>query len=154
MSHKLASRLDVVVPSATLAINAKAVAEMATIDGARAIHLEKEIGSLEKGKKADLILISLDEPNAVPMYDVYAAIAYALKGSDVKTVIIGGAPADEKLKLSVGSLKCKVFATYGMTETISHIALQKLNGADRQDYFQVLPGISIQTDQQGCLTIH
>ena len=75
------------------------------------------------------------------------------KLNELKTVIIGGAPADEKLKLSVGSLKCKVFATYGMTETISHIALQKLNGADRQDYFQVLPGISIQTDQQGCLTI-
>jgi 5-methylthioadenosine/S-adenosylhomocysteine deaminase len=63
---------------------------MATIDGARALHLEKEIGSLEKGKKADMVLISLDEPNAVPMYDVYAQIAYALKGSDVETVIIGG----------------------------------------------------------------
>ena len=46
--------------------------EMATIDGARALHMEKEIGSLEAGKKADLILISLDEPNAVPMYDIYA----------------------------------------------------------------------------------
>ena len=63
---------------------------MATIDGARAVHLEKEIGSLEAGKKADLILISLNEPNAVPMYDIYAQIAYSLKGSDVETVIIGG----------------------------------------------------------------
>jgi 5-methylthioadenosine/S-adenosylhomocysteine deaminase len=52
--------------------------------------MEKEIGSLEKGKKADVILISLDEPNAVPMFDVYAAIAYALKASDVQTVVIGG----------------------------------------------------------------
>jgi 5-methylthioadenosine/S-adenosylhomocysteine deaminase len=73
-----------------LALNAKAVVEMATIDGARALHLDKEIGSLEPGKKADLILISLDEPNAVPMYDVYAQLAYALKGSDVQTVVIGG----------------------------------------------------------------
>ena len=73
-----------------LALNAKAVVEMATIDGARAIHIEKEIGSLEAGKKADLILISLDEPNAVPMYDIYAQIAYSLKGSDVETVVIGG----------------------------------------------------------------
>jgi 5-methylthioadenosine/S-adenosylhomocysteine deaminase len=63
---------------------------MATIDGARALHMEKEIGSLEKGKKADLILIGLDEPNAVPMYDVYAQIAYSLKASDVETVMIGG----------------------------------------------------------------
>ena len=73
-----------------LALNAKAVVEMATFEGARALHLDKEIGSLERGKKADLILISLDEPNAVPMYDVYAQLAYALKGSDVQTVLIGG----------------------------------------------------------------
>jgi 5-methylthioadenosine/S-adenosylhomocysteine deaminase len=52
--------------------------------------MEKEIGSLEPGKKADLIVISLDKPNAVPMYDIYAQIAYALKGSDVETVVIGG----------------------------------------------------------------
>ena len=63
---------------------------MATIDGARAIHLEKEIGSLEPGKKADMILISLTKPHAVPMYEIYAQIAYSLKGSDVATVIIGG----------------------------------------------------------------
>jgi 5-methylthioadenosine/S-adenosylhomocysteine deaminase len=73
-----------------LALNAKAVIEMATIDGARALHMEKEIGSLERGKKADLILIGLDAPNAVPMFDVYAQIAYALKASDVETVVIGG----------------------------------------------------------------
>jgi 5-methylthioadenosine/S-adenosylhomocysteine deaminase len=73
-----------------LAMNAKAVVEMATIEGARAIHLEKEIGSLESGKKADVILIDLDKPNAVPIYDIYAALAYALKGSDVRTVVIGG----------------------------------------------------------------
>jgi 5-methylthioadenosine/S-adenosylhomocysteine deaminase len=73
-----------------LALNAKAVVEMATIEGARALHMEKEIGSLEAGKKADFILISLDEPHAVPMYDIYAQLAYALKGSDVETVFIGG----------------------------------------------------------------
>jgi 5-methylthioadenosine/S-adenosylhomocysteine deaminase len=64
--------------------------EMATIDGAKALHMEKEIGSLEAGKKADVIVISLNEPNAVPMYDVYAQLAYALKGNDVETVVIGG----------------------------------------------------------------
>jgi 5-methylthioadenosine/S-adenosylhomocysteine deaminase len=86
----LAAKLAKITKGDPLALNAKAVVEMATIDGARALHLEKEIGSLEAGKKADLILIGMDEPNAVPMYDVYAQIAYALKGSDVETVIIGG----------------------------------------------------------------
>src|SRR5579862_3180562 len=86
----LAAKLAKISKMDPLALNAKAVVEMATIDGARALHMEKEIGSLEPGKKADVILISLDEPNAVPMYDVYAQIAYALKGSDVETVVIGG----------------------------------------------------------------
>jgi 5-methylthioadenosine/S-adenosylhomocysteine deaminase len=86
----LAAKLAKITKMNPLALNAKAVVEMATIDGAKALHMEKEIGSLEAGKKADIILISLDEPNAVPMYDIYAQLAYALKGSDVQTVIIGG----------------------------------------------------------------
>ena len=86
----LAAKLAKISKMSPLALNAKAVVEMATIDGARALHMEKEIGSLEKGKKADLIAISLDEPNGVPMYDIYAALAYALKANDVKTVMIGG----------------------------------------------------------------
>jgi 5-methylthioadenosine/S-adenosylhomocysteine deaminase len=86
----LAAKLAKITQMDPRALSAKAVVEMATIDGARALHMEKEIGSLENGKKADLILISLDEPNAVPMYDIYAQLAYALKASDVETVVIGG----------------------------------------------------------------
>jgi 5-methylthioadenosine/S-adenosylhomocysteine deaminase len=86
----LAAKLQKITKMDPRALGAKSVVEMATIEGARALHMEKEIGSLEVGKKADIILISLDEPNAVPMYDVYAQLAYALKGSDVETVVIGG----------------------------------------------------------------
>jgi 5-methylthioadenosine/S-adenosylhomocysteine deaminase len=86
----LAAKLQKITKMNPLALGAKAVVEMATIDGAKALHMEKEIGSLEVGKKADVVVISLNEPNAVPMYDVYAQLAYALKGNDVETVIIGG----------------------------------------------------------------
>src|SRR5438477_7362784 len=86
----LAAKLVKITKMNPLALNAKAVVEMATIDGAKALHMEKEIGSLEAGKKADIVLISLDEPNAVPMYDIYAQLAYALKASDIESVIIGG----------------------------------------------------------------
>jgi 5-methylthioadenosine/S-adenosylhomocysteine deaminase len=86
----LAAKLAKITKMNPLALNAPAVVSMATIDGARALHMDKQIGSLEKGKKADMILISLDEPNAVPMYDIYAQLAYALKASDIETVIIGG----------------------------------------------------------------
>ena len=95
----LAAKLAKITKMDPLALNAKAVVEMATIDGARALHMEKEIGSLEAGKKADLVLISLNEPNAVPMYDIYAQIAYSLKGSDVETVVIGGRVVMQERKL-------------------------------------------------------
>jgi 5-methylthioadenosine/S-adenosylhomocysteine deaminase len=86
----LTAKLAKITHMDPLAMNARAVVQMATIDGAKALHLEKEIGSLEAGKKADLILIGLDEPNAVPVFDIYAQLAYALKGSDVESVVIGG----------------------------------------------------------------
>jgi 5-methylthioadenosine/S-adenosylhomocysteine deaminase len=86
----LAAKLAKITKMDPLALGAKAVVEMATIEGAKAIHMDKEIGSLEAGKKADIVLISLNEPNAVPVYDYYAQLAYASKASDVQTVIIGG----------------------------------------------------------------
>jgi 5-methylthioadenosine/S-adenosylhomocysteine deaminase len=95
----LAAKLQKITKMDPQALGAKATVEMATIEGARALHLEKEIGSLEAGKKADLILIGLDAPNAVPMYDVYSQLAYALKGSDVETVIIGGRVVMREKKL-------------------------------------------------------
>ena len=63
---------------------------MATIEGARALGLEKEIGSLEPGKRADLILLRRDPVHAIPSYDVYSSIVYSLKASDVETSIING----------------------------------------------------------------
>jgi 5-methylthioadenosine/S-adenosylhomocysteine deaminase len=72
------------------ALGAKGALEMATIEGARALHMENEIGSLEKGKKADFVILNLNVPNAVPMYDVYSQIVYALKASEVITVVVGG----------------------------------------------------------------
>jgi 5-methylthioadenosine/S-adenosylhomocysteine deaminase len=86
----LAAKLQKITKMDPRALGAKAAVEMATIEGARAVHLDKEIGSLEVGKKADLILLNLDVPNAVPMYDVYSQVAYALKASDVESVVIGG----------------------------------------------------------------
>ena len=86
----LAAKLQKITKMDPQALDAKTALSMATIDGARALHLDKEIGSLESGKKADLIILGLDEPNAVPVYNVYSQIVYALKGSDVETVVIGG----------------------------------------------------------------
>ncbi|HSS21355.1 MAG TPA: amidohydrolase [Pyrinomonadaceae bacterium] len=64
--------------------------ELATISGARALHLEKEIGSLEKGKRADLVIVNRDSLNQIPVYNIYSDLVYATKASDVETVIING----------------------------------------------------------------
>ncbi len=71
-------------------VDAKSVVEMATIGGARVLGLEKEIGSIEEGKRADVIIIDLDKPHLTPMYNPYSQIVYAVDGADVETVIIEG----------------------------------------------------------------
>ncbi len=86
----LAAKLQKVTTMDPRALNAREAFEMATINGARSLGMEREIGSLELGKRADLILVSLNEPNAEPLYNVYSQLVYALKGSDVKHVMVNG----------------------------------------------------------------
>lgn len=81
--HKLISRDPKVVTAAE-------AFEMATIRGARALHLEKEIGSLEKGKRADIVIVDLNDLNQTPYYNIYSDLVYATKADDVRTVIIEG----------------------------------------------------------------
>ena len=71
-------------------ISAQEAFELATIRGAQALHLEKEIGSLEAGKRADLLVIDRDTLNQIPLYNVYSDLVYATKAADVETVIING----------------------------------------------------------------
>src|SRR6266550_2944 len=71
-------------------ISAEEAFELATIRGAQALHLEKDIGSIEKGKRADLVLVNRDSLNQIPLYNVYSDLVYATKASDVQTVIING----------------------------------------------------------------
>jgi 5-methylthioadenosine/S-adenosylhomocysteine deaminase len=86
----LASKLAKVTANDPEALPARKAVEMATIEGAKAIGLQAKIGSLEKGKRADLIAIRLDRPHATPLFDVYSQIVYALKASDVRDVWIEG----------------------------------------------------------------
>jgi len=71
-------------------VTAEKVLEMATIDGARALGLEDEIGSLETGKKADIILFDTDKPHWYPCHQLPAVLAYQAQASDIHTVIIDG----------------------------------------------------------------
>jgi O-succinylbenzoic acid--CoA ligase len=71
----------------------------------------------------------------------------------LSTVIIGGAPLDEELVPVLEQRRPRFFATYGMTETLTHIALRKLNGPDRQRAFYPLPGVRTSLNERGCLVI-
>jgi cytosine/adenosine deaminase-related metal-dependent hydrolase len=75
-----------------IALPAQALVEMATIDGARCLNWENEIGSLEIGKKADLVAIDLDTPHTHPsnIENIYAQIVYAARSSDVRMTMIDG----------------------------------------------------------------
>ncbi|MBI5582462.1 MAG: amidohydrolase family protein, partial [Deltaproteobacteria bacterium] len=71
-------------------MDAKTVLRMATIEGAKVLQMDRKIGSLEKGKKADLIVLDLKQPHLTPLYNLYSQLVYAAKGSDVTQVFING----------------------------------------------------------------
>lgn len=72
----------------------------------------------------------------------------------MKAIIVGGAPVSSSLEEAVDrTLRCPVYSTYGMTETVSHVALRRLNGSAKSGYFQVLPGIEVRQDARGCLML-
>ena len=72
------------------ALPAKTALEMATIQGAKALGLEKHIGSLEAGKRADLAVVSTANARLTPIYDPVSHLVYAARGDDVRTVIVNG----------------------------------------------------------------
>jgi 5-methylthioadenosine/S-adenosylhomocysteine deaminase len=81
--HKLSSNDPKVV-------TAEEALALATINGARALHMEGQIGSLEAGKRADLVIVGLDSLHQTPRYSIYSHLVYATKASDVRTVVIEG----------------------------------------------------------------
>ena len=85
-----AAKLHKVVSADPVAMDAATVLKMATVDGARAVGLGRQIGSLEVGKQADLIILDTGCPHMVPMYHPVSHLVYSAKGSDVRDVIVAG----------------------------------------------------------------
>src|SRR2546423_3488314 len=85
-----AAKLHKLISKDPKVVSAQEAFEMATIRGARALHLEKEIGSLEAGKRADIVIVDLDDLNQTPYYNIYSDLVYATKAGDVRTVVIEG----------------------------------------------------------------
>jgi 5-methylthioadenosine/S-adenosylhomocysteine deaminase len=85
-----AAKLHKVFANDPKVVSAEQAFEMATIRGARALHLEKLIGSIETGKRADIVIVDFDNLNQTPFYNIYSALVYSTKADDVRTVIING----------------------------------------------------------------
>ena len=85
-----AAKLHKVFSGDPKVVNAEQAFEMATIRGARALHLENSIGSIEAGKRADIVIVDADELNQTPFYNIYSVLVYATKAFDVETVIVDG----------------------------------------------------------------
>jgi O-succinylbenzoic acid--CoA ligase len=73
--------------------------------------------------------------------------------NSAKAIIVGGAAVNEVLENQLQKIKAPVYSTYGMTETVSHIAVKRLNGINKSENFQVLTGVKIGIDDRNCLNI-
>ena len=125
------------------ALPAETVFRMATMGGARVLNLQDEIGSLEPGKRADIVLLDMERPGLTPLYRVYSHLVYAAQGSDVDTVIVNGRivvrdrqvlTVDEKTVMErargFGNQVQEVMATVG-AERKSTRGLRNYDHADR-----------------------
>ena len=116
--------------------------------------------------RAMILGLDLDfvDPTSQPVfdyaktYDFCAMVPLQLKNTladinNIKTLIIGGAAISKPLEEAIQGLKTKIYATYGMTETVSHVAVKAMNGKKKSDYFKVFPKVTISQDNRGCLVI-
>jgi len=94
------------------------------------------------------------------MYDFTAMIPLQVYNSlddihKVKTLIVGGGKVSKALQDKLQNVRPKVYATYGMTETVTHIAVKKLSWINSiTNYYEVLPGITVEKDDRNCLVIN
>ena len=95
----MAAKLHKLNTMDTTVMDAMTVLRMATIEGAKAIGMESLTGSLEEGKKADIIVVDVKKPHLTPMYNPYSHLVYAARGNDVVHTMINGILVMEGRKL-------------------------------------------------------
>jgi O-succinylbenzoic acid--CoA ligase len=73
---------------------------------------------------------------------------------NIKTLLLGGSPISKKLEDKIQDLETEIYIGYGMTETMSHVSLRKLNGKGKSSAYKAVEGIHFTTDDRDCLCIH
>lgn len=105
-------------------------------------------------------------PSANPFQNMHIAIDFAaitpyqlhhsvesLRSSSVRNIIVGGGQVTAEMEARCSELNIRMYETYGMTETASHIALRAFAGENRSDAFQALKGVTLRQDERGCLVV-
>lgn len=112
------------------------------------------------GLELDVFSPSLDDLNCNEYYSFAAVVPLQLEKltnfpHNIKTIIVGGAPVSNRIKQKLFNSKCEIFETYGMTETVSHVAVRNLNTKLNlhNNPFKVLPNVKISKDENNCLVI-
>ncbi|MEM1539933.1 MAG: amidohydrolase [Candidatus Bathyarchaeia archaeon] len=119
---KVAALLHKGVSRNPTVMSAQQVLKMATLDGARTLCLENEIGSIEVGKKADIVIVNFEKPHLCPLYNEFSHLVYVAKSADVETVIINGKIVMENKRLTT----LNVDRIMEMVEKAKNSLLQKL----------------------------
>lgn len=114
----MAAKLHKVRAMDPTVMDAVTVLRMATIEGARALGLQDVTGSIETGKKADIIIVDTNRPHLTPMYNPFSHVVYAARGSDVSHVLINGRMVMAQRKLLTLDLKEVMTKATEMAEAV------------------------------------
>lgn len=125
-------------------IAGKMMVVRALLSGLNLICIEPESNPLKSISKKEII-------HFAPLTPMQLNNAPAVE--NVRKILLGGGPVSPELEQRLQSFKAEVFHGYGMTETLSHIALRKINGANSTLYYEALPGVSFLLDKRECLVI-
>ena len=104
------------------------------------------------GHPIDALDSEIDFAAMIPL-QVSNSIQYKDQLAKVKTILIGGGVIYKNLEKQLNTMSTNFFSSFGMTETLSHVAIKTLNGPNKSDTYKALNGISLTTDERGCLKI-
>lgn len=114
------------------------------------------LGRQEGTEKTDVNLMGAPTFAAMVPMQVYNSLQVAEEREllrQIRHLIIGGGAIDDDMARELHDFPNAVWSTYGMTETLSHIALRRLNGPEASEWYTTLPGVGICTDEEGCLVV-
>jgi 5-methylthioadenosine/S-adenosylhomocysteine deaminase len=123
-------------------MDAQTVCKMATTGGARVLGLDKLIGSVETGKKADIIIVDMNQPHLTPLYNCYSQLVYAARGADVKTSIING-------KLIMKDRKLFTIDVQNAMKSVRKIAAEIGGASSKRDCIAITKNVIPNPDVSG-----